>query len=646
MRLDSLFTLVSALFIMCITGTGTAVADDSEKSVYEMEEIVVTAKPIVEDNHVTRYGEAMSSVGVRQIDDLNAQDMPSALRRVPGVTISRYNAIGNYGGGDGGAVYIRGHGSGRPGAEISTMFDGIPRVSGIWTHPLMDMMSIDSAESIEIHKSARPVTTGNMAFSAINVVPIRMHKEGFSTRIQSGAGSYGTFVERLEHGGKVDRFDYFISGGKRMSDGHRTNSDGETESLYLRAGYEITDNWDVSLQLNHSDGWAHDPEPDGATAFPVTERFDTDSDLSIAKVEHHHGAFSGSIKAYYDKVKQDWREWDSDNNAPVHGVSDCDNYGFRLKETVEFWESGEIVAGLDLDSYGGSFVTKSSAGNGNKTTAILRNYAPYVMISKSFGSDIVFIPSAGVRVNSSNEFGTQTGWQGGLVVNRGKTTGHLNYAHAFNLPGVYAKVLYSDTWSFANNPDGWQELEAEYLDHYEAGVSHDFTEKLSVAVSVFHDEVSDALRIVPPPPPPPSIQNIGDYETDGVELTIDYSPIRKMQVFLGGTLMNTSPDEVPNAPDTSVSAGISYTAFERLRMSLDIEHLASRYVQGTRKAAGLQEVDASTLANCRFGWLVPYGATVNEIFISVENIADTDYEYRPGYSMPGRSFIAGIDIRI
>ncbi|MDZ7581632.1 MAG: iron chelate uptake ABC transporter family permease subunit, partial [Deltaproteobacteria bacterium] len=73
---------------------------------------------------VVFLGAEVVSVTISQINDLNAQDLGTALRRTPGVNISRYNPLGSFGGATGGAVFIRGFGSSRPGAEIKTLVDG------------------------------------------------------------------------------------------------------------------------------------------------------------------------------------------------------------------------------------------------------------------------------------------------------------------------------------------------------------------------------------------------------------------------------------------------------------------------------------------------------------------------------------------
>ena len=52
------------------------------------EEVTVTAKPILEGIRVDSLAGTIATVGRTQIEDLNAQDVASALRRVPGMSIS------------------------------------------------------------------------------------------------------------------------------------------------------------------------------------------------------------------------------------------------------------------------------------------------------------------------------------------------------------------------------------------------------------------------------------------------------------------------------------------------------------------------------------------------------------------------------
>lgn len=636
--------------VLCALSPGLGGAEQSADpdSAYQLEETIITASPIIEGNIITRHAETVSLVSERQIDDLNAQDLPASLRRVPGVSISRYNLVGNYGGGDGGAVFVRGHGSGRPGGELSTMVDGIPRFNGFWTHPLMDLMSLDVAERIEVQKSPRPVTNGNMSFSAVDVQTRRMHREGFVTRLNSSVGGYGTLVGRATHGGKVGAVDYFLSGGRRQSDGHRDNADGETQSLYGRVGYQPGEEWDLSLLVNKTQGWAHDPGPVGFPAALVIGRYETDNTFYIGSLTYRHILGQGQVKVYYEDGYADWRQWDAEVDPPEqeNGISDYTNYGVRFRGTVNYVAGNELLFGLDCDSYGGSFVSRHPSAPGEEIEERLANVAPYFMVSQVFGEQTQVIPSLGARLNLSSEFGSQVGLQAGVVLSRGPTRLHAGYARSFNLPGVYTAIFYGQYWSFAYAGDEWKELAPEWIDHFEVGGAHALGERFSVDLTCFHDEVSDALRIVLPPPPPPSIQNVGAYTTQGAEATANFVPQPELRLFAGVALTGTTPDDVPNAPDLALSAGLGYTLAKKLRFNLDAEYVDDQYVQGTRSAQPLARVEGYSLVNFRLGYLLKVGAGLGELFLNVENGLDEEYAFRPGYPMPGRVLSVGVDFRM
>jgi hypothetical protein len=192
---------ISLLMILVVA---TSVFSEEEEKEITLEEVKVVASPIIEGNRVDDYGNRVTTVTGKQVEDLNALDFPSALRRTPGVTISRYNIVGSYGGDQGGSIYIRGMGGERPGAEIQTLVDGRPSFVGIWTHPLMDLMSVSNLGHVDVYKGAQPVLYGNSSYGVVNVVTKRMIEEGFTTTIRSAYGSYNTLDEYFEHGGKKE----------------------------------------------------------------------------------------------------------------------------------------------------------------------------------------------------------------------------------------------------------------------------------------------------------------------------------------------------------------------------------------------------------------------------------------------------------
>lgn len=65
--------------------------------------VLISASPIVEQQSTDAFGASRTDVGSTQIRELNALDLSSALRRTPGVAVSRFNPVGSFGGDEGGA---------------------------------------------------------------------------------------------------------------------------------------------------------------------------------------------------------------------------------------------------------------------------------------------------------------------------------------------------------------------------------------------------------------------------------------------------------------------------------------------------------------------------------------------------------------
>jgi outer membrane cobalamin receptor len=604
--------------------------------------ITVEDSPIVEESKVDESGSLVTSIAEQQIEDLYAQDLTSALRRVPGVVISRYNPVGAFGGGDGGAFFIRGHGSGRPGGEVQFLTDGIPRFVGIWTHPLIDVANLDSVHRIDVYRSAQPVLLGNMAFAAVNLVSRRRTELGAGGRLTGSFGTYSTLVGNFEYGGRTESFDYYLTAGHRQSDGHRDNADGEVSSVSGRVGFRFADAWDLSVYYEHSSSSVNDPGMVGAPPIPIVPNYDIGDDFVLTTLTHGHGAWDGSLKLYLDAGTFDWLQWSGSEQHAFRSITDSNNYGLRWRETTSPWRGGRLIIGLDHDLYGGTFVERHPGDERLSSDLTFGNTAPYALLSHTFSGRYAITPSVGARYNDSRYFGSQWGGQAGVSVGIGRHAVYANWAHAFNLPGSYAAVQYGG-WG---RGDQWKDLEAETVDHLELGWLASFGSSMQLTASLFRDEVDNAIRFVPPPPPPPLFANIGAYTVNGLELSLQFEPIRRLALFLGGTLSDATPESVPNLPRTTAAGGVTWNGASGWRFNLDLQWVDERYILNPRYASGDLQVDSHVLANAKFGipWRWPGVDLDGSIFIFGENLTDENYQYRIGYPMPGRMIHVGVDI--
>jgi len=640
-----------ACIAAALLSIGPAVSLAAEREAVRMEEVVVTASPITEGNRVNRLGSQVSTVTEDQIRDLNAQDFQSAVRMVPGVIISRQNPVGSFGGGDGGAVYIRGIGSSRPGGEIQTAVDGVPKVVGVWSHPLMDIMSVDPAQRIEIYKGAQPVLFGNGAFGVVNVISKRQAEEGFYTNVRAGYGSYSTFIEGVEHGGKVGNTDYYLLQGFRSSSGHRDYSSGELQEYFARVGHQINNIWHMSLTANATNNFAEDPGPEGNPAARQGT-YRSNDQMTVITLAHQVASARGTLKLYWNRGTGDWQDQRDPAGFYYDTTTDWDNYGARLQETATPWKNGEILGGIDLDYIGGKVTVDRDAPRADSTfpRETFRILSPYAALSHLFGekSGWYAIPSAGARYFSHSDFDAEWGPQAGLVVGYGDTEFHASYAKGVNYPGVY--VVTNSTLFWGGNTR-WKNLEAETVDHYEAGLSHTLGEKFRADITYFTDDGKNRMILVTSPAPP-RYENIGDFRIEGIEATVTWTPLDVLSLFAGAThLFARSPSNLPYAPDWSASAGFNYRFLRNFKLSADALYVDNRYTANNRAAgyggSSIAAVGAYFLLNAKLGWefsLKTLG-TKGEIYIAGENLADENYAYKKDYPMPGITGMAGVSLQ-
>jgi iron complex outermembrane receptor protein len=303
-----------------------------------------------------------------------------------------------------------------------------------------------------------------------------------------------------------------------------------------------------------------------------------------------------------------------------------------------------------LQFYGGEvrdIYEVTTAANDLQPERRLRNNAFYANIDKDYAvAGGTLTPSAGLRYNFAKEFEDEYGAQASLSYTHNNTRVYTNFARAFNYPGLYA-AIFSDRWSgFGVAPDAWKDLDAETVLHYEVGVEQTLGNWGRLTVSVYYDDVSDALDF-DSPPPPVALTNTGDYQLFGTELFLFLTPNENLDLFIGGAFQNPAPDDVPNYPEFSLSAGAHLQLSEKWSLNVDAQYVDSQFTQGTRFNPGTQEVDGYFIINARVARAVEMwnGKLKGELFGAVENLTDTDYAFRPGYPMPGILPSIGFDVR-
>lgn len=618
---------------------GTVLA---ESAAVELPDSLVIGSPVIDENSTDAFGSLTTVVGQEQIRDLNALDLSSALRRTPGVTVSRFNPVGSFGGAEGGAVYIRGLGASRPGSEIKTYIDGVPFYMGVWNHPLLDLLPINGMQSINVHKGPQPQTFGN-TFAAIDLTP-RQAASGDNQHgeLQLTGGSFRTFTDQATLTGRSGAWDYSLAQGAAHSDGDRADGDGRLNNGLARIGYQLNDNWSASLLTLHADNQASDPGQKGLPATKMGD-FNTRGTLAALSLAHEYEQAQGSLKLYHNEGRGsalDQAGLDGDT------ITNFSMQGLRWEESLQPWQGGGVALGLEVDESKGdvAFRRIAPAPQDAYDAPTLRLVSPHAALSQAIdlNQDWTLTPSAGIRSYDHNVYESSTAPHAGVLLSTTDVEFRANVSRGINYPGLETSVLSHLIPALGQS---WKELEPEQLDHQELGVKFNPTSSATLDLAVFKDKLKDRyLFAFPPAVSQPAYVNLGDYDMRGVEATWQQNWNQHWSSFVGFTSLDPSLKSLPYAPERSISVGTTYETGP-WRLSADAQYQSSMYVlqeERVEGASNVEQVDGFTVVNLRVGHAVPQLGEVGEVFVAVENLFGRDYAYRTGYSMPSTSAQLGV----
>lgn len=633
------FTTLLALCLLlalCAAAQAQEASDGAApENTVTLDEVHVVANPIIHGNEVDNYGGTTTVVGEEQIRELNAMDLSSALRRSPGVTITRYNPVGAFGGGEGGAVFIRGMGSSRPGSEIKTFIDGVPVYMGLWNHPLLDLLPLDPAARIEVVKGPQPHRFGDV-FSAINIIPKTGRGQETQTAVQAAGGSYGTFSQSVEHQADKGDYAYALGEGFRRSDGHRTHSDGATGSLYGSLEAYLNDNWDMRLFALAASSTANDPGEEDSDTNAGT--YDTGLRLTTVTLANTYDKTYGEVKLFANAGEGYW--YDQAGSAD-DTLNDFWFWGLKAKQTLVPTDGLELTAGIDQHWWDGNirYTFDGATPDDSATVPQFSLTMPYIganwLIGDRYGWHV--IPSAGVRLYSHNRFDDAAAPHAGIVAGYGDTEIHASASKGVVYPGQEVVLRSKD--------DAWKDLSPEEVWHGEIGIRHTFADMVRADLTFFNDDGRDRYVVIKQG----VWDNVESYRIQGIEATVTVTPTDTLSMFASLTTQESHPGDMPYVPNTSASAGVNWDFAKNWRIAVDAEYISDMYALRQfrgKDASNTEEVDEHTLLNAKLtrSFDIPAWDARGEVFLAMENITDEDYEYRPDYRMPGINGMIGARI--
>lgn len=607
--------------------------------VAELPTVTVVATPITQEEAVAKDGADTTTLSRSQLAQLNAQDLQTALRQVPGVTISRYAPIGSYGGAQGGSVYIRGMGTARPGGEVRMYTDGVPRGSGMWSHPLMDSMPIDFAESVSVQKSPHPARYSD-TFGAVDIETRRRREQGYEGEVDLAYGRYNTFLSAGSAGLKEGPVDAYGGMSYKYSDGLRDHNMSILKSAFGRVGTDLSDDEHIGFVYQRTDSKVEDPGEEQKPT-PRTDRFDLDTDLYTLRFDTERENLKGYSLLYFERGKIDW--WQDGLCKTPAGAMDGNahtewlNFGFRNFYDWNVWKDLWITAGFDLaDEYGETETRNVENGKVPfETNGRLDTISPYLGARYDFrlNDDWTLTPSIGSRYYIHTKYDNEWSPDAALTLDwQEKVQLFVNGSRGVHYPGVYTRAVSAD---YAAGT-----LTAETMDYVSGGTKVALDETADVLVTVFHTDAQNRIDKTTK-----GYLNAGGMRATGVELSGHWRPTDDLAFFAGLTYTNPETSPVSRLPEWMATAGGTWKICDYLKWTLDGQFIDEMYaysVRSSEEAAELRELDAGFLLNTRLA--VPLDSFTpfeGELYLSLENLTNSHYAYYPGYPMDGIMWYLG-----
>jgi len=404
--------------------------------------------------------------------------------------------------------------------------------------------------------------------------------------------------------------------------------------------------------LNRTDNRAVDPGPEADSGLPQTQGdvYLTENWLNIVTASWDYELTEGWLKAYWNEGESTWLRRSTSLNAD--SLNDYRLSGVRWREVLRLWEGSEITGGIDYDLMEGTSVSVPPGATprrkfGPEKFRLVSAYAGWSHVWKSDETEV--IPSLGARYYDHEIFGNATSLQVGLVVRSGRSQWHASAGRAVKFPGL--DVAAFSVVAIPALGQSWRTLGPEKLDQYELGWKGEFGRGTTIELTLFRNEGLDRYVFVPPPPPPFQFLNLETFRTQGAELMITTHPSESLTVFGGLSLLETTPDDLPYAPEWSVVGGATWQFCSRLTLNVDGSYTSAQYADSQARANGApnrERVNAYALLNARLAYRLVdrNGRNRGEVFLAGENLLDRDYRYRPGYPMMGIGGTMGVRFKL
>ena len=625
--------LIASVFIFNIANA--AESTDTIKS-GNIQEVVITGTRAATD--VRHISQTVNVINRDAIEETHRTSLlPLLTEQVPGLFITQRGYAG-YGVSGGAAGNITMRGMSGSSARMLILIDGHPNYAGIYGHPIADSYQSLMTERVEVLRGPASLLYGSDAMAGVINIVTKKPKDGTNVRFNAGYGSFNTAETELSVNTRQGKISAVASGSYNRTDGHRERMNFEQFGGYAKLGYDISDNWNASANIDITRFKASQP---GTIDNPY---YDSDQDItrgtSALFIENNYKKTSGAVSLFYS-----WgNHWINDGYGPNDpDVSKRDPRLFRFISYDEMWgasawqsanlfKGNRLTLGVDYYIYGGKannhYVEEPLVGTDDlQVDAKEGEIAGYAEMRQMIGDWLTL--NAGLRVDHHSKAGTELVPQAGAAFHLpANAEVKLSAGKGFRYPIIREMFMY---------PPKNAALKAESLWNYELAFSQTLLSgKFNYGINLFYLDAENIILTDDNPTPPPMKlnQNSGKLKNKGVELEASYL-ISKSFTVNGNYSFLKMETPVVGAPEHKAYLGGSFNQ-GGLHASTGLQ-----YINGLYSSVSPVKKENFLLWNARVSYQI---SDMIGVWVNGDNLLNTQYQINDGYPMPGIAFMTGVNL--
>lgn len=453
-----------------------AVAANDFGQALQLENTVITANREVQDK-----ADVKAAVTVFTRDDINRlqpTNMADLLQRVPGVQV-----VQSGGRGSATSVYLRG----TSGTQTLVLVDGVKITSASAGSASLQYININQVERVEVLRGSRSAIYGADAMGGVIQIFTKRGEQGLKPTIAYAVGNKGLQERYLGLSGGNDKTRFNLStslddfsGFDRTYNSYPLNKDHDAyrnKAVSFNINHQLTENLTLGLVTLHQEG--------------KTEY----DDLYVSSKPYIDYVLSSNSAFVNWQVLENWSTRLEFSHAEDKQFSknklNTLASAFSTYRDTALWQNNLKLNEENALIFGVEYQKEKL-----RTTSVYNQYSRWnqaAFIQHSYKNNY-FSTELGIRGDKNQQFGNHNSWNGAIsvpITEKNQIT--FSYAEGFRAP-TFNDLYFPDFCdSYGCYPSANPSLKNETSKSYEARWSSNFTDNMSLEVSLYRTDIKNAI---------------------------------------------------------------------------------------------------------------------------------------------------------